>query len=122
MWPRIVTQPKREAYWEGFIGKTPLPVKSDTEAQAQRSKKILICSCVDATLGWESVPAWNPVLILLSSSPQHMEGNLQLAPFSLAIDASGFYSAMSCSNSSGGETIEWEPNDCFLTIFHLAAC
>ena len=46
-------------------------VKSDTEAQTQGKKKILICSY--ATLGCKSVPILNPLWILLSFpfSPAH---------------------------------------------------
>ena len=41
-------------------------VKSDTEAQTQDKKKILICSYADATLVCKLVPILNSALILLS--------------------------------------------------------
>ena len=41
-------------------------VKSDTEAQTQDKRKILICSYADATLACKLVPILNSALILLS--------------------------------------------------------
>ena len=128
LWPRIAVKQGKEAYWEGFVGKIPLMLACRSQTQKHKCEgkrkyefaamRIRV-GTLECTRRWESVPVLNPVLILLSSAPCHTEGSSQVDPSYLAIDEASFYPALSCSNSSEGETNMWAQWRLFA---HLSFC